>query len=457
MIHLSTPTDFSSPQALPADVHPRNGDLAGNLSADSPFPGREGRGGGIFAKLLEALFAKGKTGPNPEAVLIPDELETAAEHTDVNYAWQFFDRLDEVGVPRERLDAHVPGEALPAQMELFGGEGVLALSGQEPLTGQNPRGTAQGHSGDPHYADQLYSERPVFPRDDTPEYLSNTPRELRDIELSAKAGEKTDLAFAKEANSDRASTVNAAGAAGERFAPSELGERRGRAAIEVRDLRTGEAREVANINATTVEGSRSVGYDALRSPLQEVELPVNLKLAGQSGDGLIGKKTGFEFSPSSFFEDALARELRGNLSGDIVKNASLIIRNGGEGTIRLALNPASLGHVKIHLEMTENKIMGHIIVESNEALRAFQKELPVLERAFRDSGFLETSLDMSLAQDSRDFTPGQERQEENFLALDPGMAASRYEAGVELVEDTFISDNAVLAGLPERKSINLFV
>jgi hypothetical protein len=47
--------------------------------------------------------------------------------------------------------------------------------------------------------------------------------------------------------------------------------------------------------------------------------------------------------------------------------------------------------------MAENKISGHIFVESEEALRAFEQEIHTLEQAFRDSGFegatLSTALD----------------------------------------------------------------
>jgi len=228
---------------------------------------------------------------------------------------------------------------------------------------------------------------------------------------------------------------------------------RQRLTIDVRDLRTETASHAA---PAPVPASGEVSLSAGLDPLQpEIEIPVELRAHGL--DGHSARRTGSEAAQNRLFEDALARELRGNLSADIVKNATLIVRNGGEGTIRLALHPASLGQVKIHLEMTENKIMGHIIVESSEALRAFQKELPVLERAFRDSGFLETSLDMSLAQDRRDFDGEQRRQEADFPGVDAVMAASRYDAGAETIEEPFNADQMGLAVWPQRKSVNLFI
>jgi hypothetical protein len=128
----------------------------------------------------------------------------------------------------------------------------------------------------------------------------------------------------------------------------------------------------------------------------ERELTVELRPAGErtfAGEGR-GAETAVETRPGGF-ADLLAEQLAGDLSSDIVKQAAIVLRDGGEGTIRLSLKPETLGKVKIHLEMAENKISGHIFVESEEALRAFEKEVHTLEQAFRDSGFADASLDLS--------------------------------------------------------------
>ena len=194
--------------------------------------------------------------------------------------------------------------------------------------------------------------------------------------------------------------------------------------IEVRDLRTGNLQRGMAASPESGGASKEVTLTNVKlSGAAEIEIPVDLnssmareKAAGEASNPSPQGRT---------FEDLLAAQLRGDLSTDIVRDASVIVRNGGEGTIRLSLRPASLGDVKIHLEMAENKITGHIIVESDEALRAFQRELPVLEKAFRDSGYSETSLDMSLAQNGDSGSHGQ-RQEGNFLSH--SLAASRYDS-----------------------------
>jgi flagellar hook-length control protein FliK len=95
----------------------------------------------------------------------------------------------------------------------------------------------------------------------------------------------------------------------------------------------------------------------------------------------------------------------------------------------MTLKPESLGNVKIRLEMADNKIAGHIIVESNEALRAFEREIRSLEQAFRDSGFDGATLEMAVASESGQDGAG--RQWEGGEAspfFSERLAASTYEA-----------------------------
>jgi len=232
-----------------------------------------------------------------------------------------------------------------------------------------------------------------------------------------------------------------------------------RLSVEVRDLRTGEGQKEALAQAENTVSLKEAIESNLR-PLSktEIEIPVELDLSKGGVDGKSGDST-----LNRTFEDALAAQLRGSLSADIVRDAAVIVRNGGEGTIRLSLRPASLGDVKIRLELTENKISGHIIVESSEALRAFERELPVLEKAFRDSGFSETSLEMFLASENSQgggaFGSREERQERDFLIS--AIAASRYETesdqSVISRSDVPVHDERVLSASPGRIPVNLFV
>jgi len=195
--------------------------------------------------------------------------------------------------------------------------------------------------------------------------------------------------------------------------------------VDVRDYR---AVQAGNEN----KGSADLRVNAgLEKPLagdpaiREISLELRLPDQGIKTQAMDGWGT----KAAQSFENMLARELHQNFNNDIVRHASMILRDEGKGMIRLALKPDVLGNVKISLEMAENKITGHIVVESEEALKAFEKEIRSLEQAFKDSGFEDAFLEMSLASDGRDGNlPDQFQQWAQARALLTGTdTASRYD------------------------------
>jgi hypothetical protein len=206
--------------------------------------------------------------------------------------------------------------------------------------------------------------------------------------------------------------------------PVSRDKRRERAELEVRDLRTAAPEAAVNRGPSgTPEPPGAVREVELRS-----ELPGNSRNAGE------GLSAGGS-TPARAFEEVLAGELRGGLGDDIVRQASIILKDGGAGLIRLTLKPESLGSVKIRLEMAENKIAGRIIVESNEALRAFEREIQSLEQAFKDSGFNGASIEMSVSSDnggSRGNRQGKGEEASPFFSERLHLAASGYESAGEL-------------------------
>jgi hypothetical protein len=227
---------------------------------------------------------------------------------------------------------------------------------------------------------------------------------------------------------------------------------RDRAYIEVKDFRTGETRSAAP--AGTIQAPGPAGFQPEKI---DVDIPVELG-ADSSRENSVT-----EAGARQDFGDALARELRDHLNTDIVRQAQVILRDRGEGVIRLSLRPENLGNVKVRLEMTENKITGHIVVESSEAFKAFERELPVLEKAFQDSGFSETSLDMSFAGDSSSFAGNfGSGQDGDFPRFSPFFAASRYDAEAEQRRDTSTGTVPELppfapVSQPGKTAVNLLV
>ncbi|GHT73085.1 hypothetical protein FACS1894124_0940 [Spirochaetia bacterium] len=265
------------------------------------------------------------------------------------------------------------------------------------------------------------------------------------LKKAALAAADTKPASAAQANADRAGEAAvAARLAGKKAPGAEKPEkeeqggpeksrdrRKERLSVEVRDHRTQ--------RFEAVEVSRSTGGDTNRDGGSgfgrggETEIIVELPSQAHSrAETTAGKET----RPTMGFQDMLARELHQNLNGDIVRHASIMLRDGGEGTIRMTLKPESLGNVKIRLEMADNKIAGRIIVESNEALRAFEQEIRSLEQAFRDSGFDGATLEMAVASDGGQDGAG--RQWEGGEAspfFSERLVASNYEAAVSGIND----------------------
>lgn len=95
-------------------------------------------------------------------------------------------------------------------------------------------------------------------------------------------------------------------------------------------------------------------------------------------------------------QSLLAERLRDQWNGEIVQSAHIVLRDGDAGTIRLRLRPESLGNVKIELNLSDNNISGKIVVESDEAKSAFERNMNQLADAFKQGGFDTASLQVSV-------------------------------------------------------------
>lgn len=203
--------------------------------------------------------------------------------------------------------------------------------------------------------------------------------------------------------------------------------------LEVRDMRT-----VQPFAAVETAATRTGGDSSVRELTLELRLPNNNSAIQQSN-------TSWEAKAGSALENLLARELHQSFNGDIVRHASMALKDGGEGTIKLALKPESLGNVKIALELSDNKITGRIFVESQEALNAFRKEIASLEQAFKDSGFAAADLNLSLT------SQGQNQEGWDKTSFVPTAIASRYEDNSERIESES-AINIVNVFIGQRKS-----
>ncbi|MDR2510137.1 MAG: flagellar hook-length control protein FliK [Spirochaetaceae bacterium] len=200
--------------------------------------------------------------------------------------------------------------------------------------------------------------------------------------------------------------------------------------LSVRDFRTETAKAAGAESA-------SASRQAVTASGKEVEIVVEVKSAQASpaAENAAGGTRSFQFRAERSLENFLARELHQNLNGDIVRHAQLMLKNGGEGTIRLSLRPETLGNVKIHLEMADNKVKGTIVVESAEALRAFEREISGMKEAFINSGFDGASLEMTLADGGGEKNGAGRGEAETLGTFNTGYSAARYDEAVETVDE----------------------
>ena len=464
-IGLNGPTGFHET----ADV--KSGDIESS-PGDRGHKTQEENQSGFFAKLLEGLAAKSKSGPKSE---IQQNSEEGVSSRGKNAFSMALDRIVRKGAGKGTKSEGSDGELAEFVFPGQNSDSILAESSGARLTRkglamsrensqrENSLGDTflkSAHAGeDEKQGIKLQFNHPGRKTAESSELSNGKKAFLKETELPEQkigrqliARQLAGRQLADAASGERELRFTAGSRNPEKPVQMEnqgaSRSKKSRLNIDFRDQRTADAKEAVSNDA-------SKGHAVFRST--EIEIPVDLKLSAARLDGEAAGKAGKEGSLNMTFEDALARELRGNLSADIVRDATVIARNGGEGIIRLSLRPASLGDVKIRLEMTENKITGLIIVESSEALRAFERELPVLEKAFKDSGFSETNLEMSLAQDEWNFAGQDQKNEEDFPVLAPVMAASRYEDGGEGPEPPdppeIIQEEMIF--MPERIPVNL--
>jgi hypothetical protein len=245
------------------------------------------------------------------------------------------------------------------------------------------------------------------------------------------SGQNRDIRGLFSLDSRKSETPGGGKEAGGRSAdPRSRDKRRDRINLEVRDLRTRDG-FLPDSPAGTFSARPAAGQERPLGGTGEADITLEFRGDNPGGEAPDSAQNSWETRSAQSFEHILARELHENLNGDIVRHASMVLRDQGQGTIRLSLKPESLGNVKIRLEMAENKITGHIVVESEEALRAIEREVHSLEQSFRDSGFDGAKLDMSLAQDGG--RPGDRwnGEETGRFFLSERMAASQYDAALE--------------------------
>jgi len=83
---------------------------------------------------------------------------------------------------------------------------------------------------------------------------------------------------------------------------------------------------------------------------------------------------------------------------EFVKQTGIILKEGGNGEIRLVLKPENLGSVRIRLTLSESSLEGRIVVDNNSVKEMVESSLDNLKNALRMEGYQTTSLEVSVGQ-----------------------------------------------------------
>lgn len=97
-------------------------------------------------------------------------------------------------------------------------------------------------------------------------------------------------------------------------------------------------------------------------------------------------------------QQQLHRFLRESGYGEIVRNARVMLREGGNGELRLNLSPKELGSVRVQLQLQDSHIAGRIIVENSTVREVFEQNLDQLQRAFQSQGLETGKLEVTVEQ-----------------------------------------------------------
>jgi flagellar hook-length control protein FliK len=100
------------------------------------------------------------------------------------------------------------------------------------------------------------------------------------------------------------------------------------------------------------------------------------------------------FAPSTGLSGQALQE---HLVPEIVRQASIILKDGGEGEIRLVLKPEHLGSVRIRLQLGESSLEGRIVVDNSNVKELLEAHLEQLKGALRQEGYASANIDVTVS------------------------------------------------------------
>jgi flagellar hook-length control protein FliK len=167
-----------------------------------------------------------------------------------------------------------------------------------------------------------------------------------------------------------------------------------RRSVESRTAAASKAVAKTDESKDSIREAKSQGSDAGREIYREFSL--DPRGSGEAGGSSLAGKTDATSGHRQDFQSMMAERMRDAWNGEIVQSAHIVLKDGDTGIIRLRLRPESLGNVKIELNLSENNISGRVVVESDAAKNAFERNMNELADAFKQGGFDSARLEVSV-------------------------------------------------------------
>jgi flagellar hook-length control protein FliK len=158
--------------------------------------------------------------------------------------------------------------------------------------------------------------------------------------------------------------------------------------------------------------------------------------------GLAVKEAGFERqlaraareAPAQEAQPSFSRALQERVIPQIVQRTGIILRDGGEGEIRLVLKPEHLGAVRVRLHLGESSLEGRIVVDNNIVRDLLEANLEHLKSALRQEGFASPNLEVSVGGGRPEGRAPADGQPAGWpLPAAAGEQAREFERGLPLV------------------------
>ena len=137
------------------------------------------------------------------------------------------------------------------------------------------------------------------------------------------------------------------------------------------------------------------------------------------------------------------------MAPDFVQAGRIVLQDNNAGVIRLQMQPAHLGNVRINLELAGGKkVVGKIIAGSKEAYEAFKESIDQLAKAFELGGFSSAQFDVSWSGEGGGRQFGEENGQFNELFAQNDR--------LEVMQDNRYADTETVYAFGSDQAVNVF-